>query len=152
MEINMKINWGVGIVIGFIIFMSFILFMVVKMMTNDNLNHDLVTEDYYKKELVFQEEIDAETNAQLLEENIAIIRDENVLVIVFPSQFTLSKIEGKVSFYRPSNKKLDFEIPIVLSSNKLIIPKKQLVDGRWNISVIWEYEGVKYLYRDKILY
>jgi hypothetical protein len=47
------------------------------------------------------------------------------------------KIKGKVSLYRPSNKKLDFEIPISLSdATTLLIPKKvwQAVDGTliWN--------------------
>ncbi|MGS0525195.1 FixH family protein [Zobellia nedashkovskayae] len=59
----MKINWGAGIVIAFGIFISFILFFVIRMTTSHDANHDLVTEEYYKAELGYQKEIDAEQNA-----------------------------------------------------------------------------------------
>ena len=55
----MKINWGTAIVLVFIGFISFIMYFVIKMNTNKKYEHDLVTEDYYSKELAFQEEIDA---------------------------------------------------------------------------------------------
>ena len=48
----MKINWGTGIVLAFIGFIGFILYFVIRMSTDDSANHDLVTEEYYKKELI----------------------------------------------------------------------------------------------------
>lgn len=45
----MKINWGTGIVLAFIGFITFILYFVFRMSTDDSANHDLVTEEYYKK-------------------------------------------------------------------------------------------------------
>jgi hypothetical protein len=57
-----------------------------------------------------------------------------------------------VSLYRPSNKKLDFEIPISLSDvTTLLIPKKSLAGGRWDINMEWQYEGKLYLSK-KIIY
>ena len=47
----MKFNWGTGIVLAFIGFISFIMYFVINMNTNDKYDHDLVTEDYYKQEL-----------------------------------------------------------------------------------------------------
>ena len=49
-------------------------------------------------------------------------------------------------------KKLDFEIPISLSSPYLLIPKSNLIGGRWDISVDWSYEGKEYLSKETILY
>jgi hypothetical protein len=57
-----------------------------------------------------------------------------------------------VSLYRPSNKKLDFEVPISLSSPHLLIPKSNLVGGRWDISIDWSYEGKEFLSKETILY
>jgi len=68
----MKINWGTAIVLVFVGFISFILFFVVKMNTNEKYEHDLVTEEYYKKELAFQKEIDAEQNAKNLKKDISV--------------------------------------------------------------------------------
>ena len=148
----MKINWGTGIVIGFVLFIGFIMFMVVTMLTDKNFNHDLVTPDYYNQELKYQEEIDAEKNAQKLSENVSIRNSKEGITISFPKDLKFSNIKGNVSFYRPSNKKLDFDIPIVLSSDKLLIPDNRLVEGRWDIKVNWTYQGVHYLYKDKTTY
>ena len=126
----MKLNWGTGIVITIIAFMSFIMYFVISMSTGDNYNHDLVTEKYYQKELEFQENIDATRNAKDLKENIEVERVLEGLKIYFPTEFNPSCIEGKVFLYRPSNKQLDFEIPISISKTYLLVPEKRLLGGR----------------------
>ncbi len=148
----MKINWGSGIVIAFIVFIGFILFLIMMMMTDDKLNHELVTEEYYKKGTYFQQEIDAERNSQQFSESIIITKSNKGILFVFPKDLEYSKIDGTIFFYRPSNKNLDFKIPLVLSGNQFFIPEKQLVEGRWDISVNWEYKDVNYLFKDKITY
>lgn len=148
----MKINWGTGIVIGMVIFISFILFLVVNMLTDDRFNHDLVTEEYYQRELHYQEEIDAETNAFALEENIKDYRVKDGWVVEFPENLELSKISGDLNFYRPSNKKLDFTIPLDLKNRKIHISEDQLVGGRWNINIYWKYEDKDLLYKKEITY
>ncbi|MBE9491126.1 MAG: FixH family protein, partial [Bacteroidetes bacterium] len=70
----MKINWGTGIVIAFVVFIGFILFLIMLMMSDNKLDHELVTEDYYEKGTFYQKEIDAEKNSQLLAENIVITK------------------------------------------------------------------------------
>jgi len=148
----MKINWGTGIVIAFIVFIGFIMFLIALMMSDSKLNHELVTEEYYEKGTYYQQEIDAEKNAQLLPENIVVTKTTEGFLFTFPKSLAYSKIKGTISFYRPSNKKLDFDFPIVLSSYNLLIPDKSLLEGRWDISVSWNYEGVKYLFKEKNTY
>jgi nitrogen fixation protein FixH len=148
----MKFNWGTGIVISFVVFIGFILIMVYMMSTNKKYNYDLVTEEYYKKELLYQEEIDAEENISLLSKKIKIIRTDNGLLVVFPEEIKQSEIKGSVFLYRPSNKRLDFEIPLDLSESTILIPKDRLLDGRWNIIIKWKANGIEYLFKDKIRY
>lgn len=148
----MKINWGTGIVISFILFIGFIMYMVITMMSGDKYNHDLVTEEYYKKEINYQEEIDAEKNAQLLSENIEVKISSKGVEIYFPKDLKFKEIKGTINFYRPSNKKLDFNLPIDLTSHSLIIPNEKIVEGKWGITIDWKYEGVNYLFKDKINY
>lgn len=147
---NVKMNWGTSIVIAFALFMTFILYFVFKVQSDSQYDHEMVTEEYYKKELNFQGQLDKQQNANNLIEGIAIESNENGLQIAFPKDFDFKKIKGKVSLYRPSNQKLDFEIPISLSSSNLLIPKTNLVDGRWDISIEWEYEGKEYLNKKEI--
>lgn len=147
-----KINWGTGIVIAFIAFITFILYFVIAMNTNKKYDHDLVTEDYYKEELNYQNDIDKQKNANTLSENISYNLTAEGIVIQFPKEFEIEKITGKVFLYRPSNKQLDFEIPISLSNTYLLIPDKSLVDGRWNIKIDWQYNGKSYLFKEAITY
>lgn len=148
----MKINWGTGIVIAFVLFIAFILYFVVNMIANDKYDHDLVTEEYYKKELEYQNDIDKLNNAKNLEKDIVVTKTQEGLEIVFPDNLDYKNIEGKVFLYRPSNKQLDFETSISLSKPILLIPDKRLVDGRWNIVIDWQYNKNLYLYKDSIVY
>lgn len=148
----MKINWGTGILMAFIAFISFILFFVVKMSMDDRANHDLVTKEYYKAELGYQKEINAETNASNLSEKLSIRKTSEGLLVQFPKNINPEKIEGTVSLYRPSNKHLDFDLPVSLSNSHLLIPDKRLLDGRWDIKISWEYQDTPYLHKESITY
>jgi hypothetical protein len=148
----MKINWGTGIVIAFISFIGFILYLVITMSTNKKYEHDLVTEEYYKEELQYQNEINKLNNAKNLNTNIVYNKTNEGVVIQFPKDFDAEKITGKMFLYRPSNKQLDFETTISLSKTYLLIPDKRLVDGRWDIKIDWQYNGKNYLYKKSIIY
>ena len=146
----MKFNWGTGIVLAFIGFISFIMYFIISMNTNDKYNHDLVTEDYYKQELEFQNEINKETNAKSLTDNIQWKKTDQGLIIIFPETLKANSITGKVFLYRPSNKQLDFEIPILISNTYLLVPEKRLVGGHWNITVFWNYNNKDYIFKKEL--
>lgn len=148
----MKINWGTGIVIAFGLFMTFILFFVFKVQTNSKYDNELVVEDYYQQELQVQGNIEKTQNANALEEKVTISKSEEGITVQFPTEFDFQNIKGKVSLYRPSNQKLDFEIPISLSTSHLLIPKSNLVGGLWDITIEWEYNDVNYLNKESVYY
>lgn len=148
----MKINWGTGLVIAIISFVGFIMYFVVTMSIDKSYSHDLVTEEYYKTELTFQKQLDKEMNSQKLEENIQVEKTIEGLVITFPEALDPSKIKGTMFLYRPSNKRLDNELPLSLSSNQLLVPDSSLVGGRWNIIIDWSYEAESYFYKKEITY
>ena len=146
----MKINWGTGIIIAFGLFMTFILYFVFRVQSDSKFDYDLVVEEYYKHDAHFGDEMTKVQNAQdLAQKPIVSIIGEGISII-FPEPFISKNIKGKVSLYRPSNKKLDFEVPISLSNSTLLIPKKSLVGGRWDINMEWEYSGKTYLTKETI--
>lgn len=147
----MKINWGKAIVIAFALFIIFIMYFVLKVQSDSKYDNELVTEDYYKKEALTQGNIDKQNRANALSEKVVIKQLVEGISIDFPSNFNYKNIKGKVSLYRPSNQKLDFEVPISLSSSHLLIPKSNLVGGLWDISVEWNYNGVEYLNKDSMI-
>jgi nitrogen fixation protein FixH len=148
----MKFNWGTGIVLAFVAFIIFILYFVVLSFRDPASNHDLVTDDYYQKELKYQDDLDAAKNLEVAGSGMRVALVEEGLQIGFPEYMEPSKIKGTVSLYRPSNKQLDFKTPIQLSERQLLIPKSRLLDGRWDIRVEWMYEDKPYLYQHKITY
>tara|TARA_R110002051_G_scaffold99857_1_gene170234 strand:+ start:42487 stop:42933 length:447 start_codon:yes stop_codon:yes gene_type:complete len=148
----MKINWGTGIVIALALFISFILFFVIRMNMDDKSNHDLVTEEYYKQELTFQKDLDAQNNAINTNNNLTVEKTPEGLLVTFPENLEFEKVKGTVSLYRPSNKQLDFDFPISLSNTNLLVPDKRLLDGRWDIKVSWNYKDEEFLSKKSITY
>lgn len=148
----MKFNWGTGVVLAFVGFISFILYFVISMNTNNKFDHDLVSEEYYKQELEYQKDIDKEKNSRKLKTDITWKKTNEGMVITFPESLNFNDITGKVFLYRPSNKQLDIEAPISLSNHNLLIPDNRLLDGRWNIKIDWQYSGQSYMFKKEIVY
>lgn len=140
-----KINWGTGIVIAFVLFIGFILFFVIKTSTDTNYDYDMVADDYYNDELQYQEQIDKLENTKTDKAGLVFTKIPEGIKIEFPSNLNYNDITGTVSLYRPSNQVLDFEMPLSISKNSLLIPKKVLIGGRWDIHVEWNYKSKKYL-------
>lgn len=146
----MKNNWGTGIVIAFGIFITFILYFVFEVQSNAKYDNDLVVEKYYKYDLHFQEEMARIQNAHDLKEKPSIVYHNEGVKIVFPASFKSEKIKGNILMYRASNKKFDFNTKIVLTNSTLVIPKKKLIKGQWDVKMEWQYDGKKYLSKEVI--
>ena len=147
---NFKIGWGKSIVIAIALFMSFILYFVIKVQSDSKYDNDLVVEEYYKKDALYGEDYIKMQNAADLVEKPMVIQTKDSVEVKFPSSMNLQEIKGTVSFYRPSNKKLDFQVPISLSKPSLLIPKLNLVGGRWDIFIDWEYQSKSYKIKETI--
>lgn len=145
-----RINWGTGIVIAFVLFIGFIMYFVLTVQSNSKYDNELVVEEYYKHDAHFGDEMIRIQNAHDLKQKPSIAYTSNGIVVVFPKNFISKKIKGNVAFYRPSNKKMDFVVPISLSESTLLIPKKSLIEGLWDINMEWQYDGKSYLTKETI--
>lgn len=147
----MKINWGTYIVIAFALFISFIMYFVVKVQSDSKYDNDLVVEEYYKHDVHFQDEMARIQNAHDLKVKPVITVGLNGITIVFPADFAPKDIKGTVALYRPSNKKFDFLLPISFTdSASLFIAKDKLIGGEWDINMEWKYKGKSYLTKQEI--
>ena len=99
-----------------------------------------------------QDYIYAQQNTAAMKTQITGIKNDMGYLLQFPEGYDPQKIKGSVFLYRPSNKQLDFELPLELTDPNLLIPDNRLVDGRWNITIDWEYEGKKYRFKKEITY
>jgi hypothetical protein len=146
----MKINWGTGIVIAFALFISFIMYFVISVQVNSKYDNELVVEEYYKHDAKFGDELLRAQNANDLAQKPLIKTTSEGVTIVFPAVYIPKNIKGNVGFYRSSNKKFDFSVPIVLSASSLNVPKSKLLGGRWEVNMEWQYQGKQYLTKEII--
>lgn len=148
---EMKLNWGTGILVAIIGFIAFIMYFIITMTTDKKYDFEMVVDDYYKKEIGFQEELDAQQNALNLSEKIQIQTSTEGVILIFPE--TMTEVQnGTVNFYRVSQKSLDFQEEIRLQDNQMHIPASRLLPGRWNITLQWESGGKKYMVKENITF
>lgn len=148
----MKMNWGTGVVIAMVSFMIFILSFVYRSVVMDEYQHDLVSEDYYKDELHYQEEIDKLNNAAKLNVNLTVSRTPEGLLLNFPDDMNPDMISGTLKIQRPSNKALDIELPVKLSGHEQLVPGDRLVSGKYLIWVDWKHGDSEYLLKEELFY
>jgi hypothetical protein len=143
--------WPAGIIASFAIFIAFM--MTIWFFYNSQ-RIDLVTQNYYERQIQYQGQIDRITRTRNLPEPVRLTysSEQRQIEIQFPFQFQPEQVEGTVTFYRPSNSSMDYVLPIVLSTErKQIIFTRNLAAGLWRIKMSWQSEGLDYYYEEMIL-
>ncbi len=136
-----RISWGTGIVIAIVVFVILVLAQTIFLM---NQKVDLVEEDYYKKGIDFQKQIDKEERSNKYSDQIEIYSDGEILLIVFPQEIQDNLVSGEILLYRPSDSSLDMKFPIQLNDKKQIIPVSSLKKGFWRVKLNWSYNNNNY--------
>ena len=149
---KLRFNWGTGIVVVMLAFMIFILSFVYKSIAIDKYQHELVSEDYYKDELHYQEEIDKLNKSKTLSQDIVLTNTKKGIIISFPKGIDQGSVTGSIYFQRLSNAKLDFTEEIKLTDNQQLISNEKLISGKWNVKIDWELGKDKYLFKDSWFY
>lgn len=144
-----KISWGTGIVIAFIIFIIFTLSTTFYLMNQDV---DLVTEDYYDKEIKYQQQIDILKRTALIEDEVNLTVAQEFLNVQFNDSLLIFPISGSFHFYRPSDAKKDITIPLQLSEEGIqAIPLSRLDRGYWKVKFNWKINETEY-YKEQTLH
>ncbi len=149
---KIKINWGWGIVIALAAFIIFISSLVIQMIFNKDYNHQLVSENYYKDELLYQLEVDKIERSEKLSKNVSIIKEAGNLKIIFPENMNFADISGVIYFQNVIDEKFDFEQKIVLKNHIFEVDSTKILKGTWRLKVDWKYQDVSYLLKERIFY
>ncbi len=145
---KIKWNWGTGILLSIIVFLIILVGIVYIFMNQDV---DLVTQDYYSKELRYQKQIDKINNTNELGKQVGIVSLDNFVQLIFPDSVFDKKASGTIFFYRPSGSKKDFSVPMAVSADNIqMINTSALERGLWKVKVEWGMEG-KDFYSEKSL-
>lgn len=141
-------SWGTKIALFYSCFVVILVSLVVSSFSN---KHQLVTEDYYGKELVYEAHQTAVRNAAELTAGIEIQYQAETQEIQIHYPEALTEIRGNILLYRPDNSALDQHIEVIPdASHQQVLQMKKLQSGAWRIQIDWESGGIKYYTEEKV--
>lgn len=144
-----KLNWGYRITILYVGFAGLIIFLVWSSM---NQKIDLVSNDYYARELVYQDKMESiERNNQLSDPAVIYWNTEGIR-IEYPAEFKPERISGTVNIFRPSDKNLDVSVEAKADADHIqVISGEKLAKGMYRVNVDYEYENLSYYTEKQIV-
>jgi hypothetical protein len=138
----MALNWGHKITIVLILFGALMFTLVYKSIQTD---FELVTKDYYKEELKYQQVIDGSSNAAALSSNIIITQTEKGVAIQFPNEMKGKLLEGELWFYCSYSEQKDRRIKIdVTNDGTQFIERSKLAACNYTVKTNWKAAGTGY--------
>lgn len=146
----LKFNWGYGIAALYIAFALGILFLVFKCTQHPV---DLISTDYYEKEIKFQQQYNKEQNATELAAPLQLkVNAENKSVAInFPVALNSTILKGSIYFMRPDNSADDKTIALTANeTHNQLIDYSTWKKGLYRVEVNWS-DGVKDYYKQSFI-
>lgn len=140
-------NWGYKILFVYTAFVVGILFMVFK---SSSQKFDLVTPDYYAKELKYQDKINEMNRVSALSEPVTCTVKGDSLFIQFPKDFAGRQLSGEAVLYRPSDENKDIKKEFSIREGQLPVSLSSAKKGLYELHLSWQDGGVTYYFEKKI--
>ena len=138
----MTLNWGHKLTIFICAFAGMIILLVYKCTQT---NFDLVTKEYYKDELVYQQVIDGTKLANSLSSKTTVALDESNINIQFPQEMKGQTLSGTAWFYCPADARRDKKIALSVNAEALQqLSRQQFLPGRYTVKLSWSADGKQY--------
>ena len=116
-------------------------------------NMDLVSGDYYKEEVLYQQQLDNLKRTHQLGGQVSAryLSEAREIAVTLPIAHSL-KASGTVKLYRPSDASLDFSVPLRLKSDGTQkIRAADLRPGFWKVRIQWSAAGQNYFFDQSIV-
>ncbi|GAB1442086.1 hypothetical protein MASR2M39_09210 [Ignavibacteriales bacterium] len=143
-----KLNWGHGIAIFLVVFLLLNIAVVLYTFSQDV---ELVTDNYYERELKYEDQIIRERRGMDLPDSLKINLNNSTLIISYPSSLLKNTLNGNIHLYRPDQKKFDYNIKIDYDSEgQQKINMEGKAPGKWKISILLSDGSLDYLFKKDI--
>ena len=144
----MTFNWGHKITLAFSAFVVFIFVMVYKAVNSD---FQLVTKEYYKDELAYQEVIDGTNKANQLSTAVTIQQVNDQLIIQLPEEMKQQTVTGSIWLYCPSEDKNDRKLVLTVNEEgKQFISTKTIAAAVYLAKIRWQANDQTYYTEQRI--
>lgn len=141
-------NWGYKIMIVYGVFVAGILLLVFQ---SSKQNIELVTTDYYAKELVYQQQIDAAKHTAALPSQVQVRRDSNNIIVQFPDTFDRKEVTGELHLYYPANETKDRVKRFSTNNKEVVLPIGQQNRGMHYLMLHFSCDGTPYYFEQKMI-
>lgn len=112
----------------------------------------LVSEDYYRQEIAYQDKIDQKANVSHLTEKLTFTYDSASREVLVSIPNVLNGATGQIQFYRPSDARKDFVQKLeTIHGQTQRIPAGGLDAGHWILKTTWQKDQKNYYQEDKII-
>jgi hypothetical protein len=144
---SFKLNWAwfIGV-----LYTAFALTFIGILLYSFTQKVELVTDDYYQKDLVYQSKIDAMKRTNQFADSIVIDQKNKQLTVQLPREISNQKTKGNIQIYRPSDSKLDKNLEFSLDTNHTQEISADLKRGLWTVKLSWSFNDSAYYYEKQI--
>ena len=140
----MKLNWGTGIAVVIMLGVIGIGFLVYRTTQTE---FEMVTKDYYEREVLFNEEAQAIQNFNATGQSIGITKLKDAIILEFPKEWASSMKGGELYFYCPSATAQDYRQPMqVNESGLLVVPISKVAAVDYVLKAQWTMDGKPYAF------
>jgi len=106
---------------------------------------DLVSHDYYRDELAYQQVIDATKKANALSRKPILQQQAQTITLRLPAEMKNTPVKGSVFFYCPSDKTKDRSLPLTPDNDAFqAIDAHYLLPGHYTVKIRWGSRGQYY--------
>jgi hypothetical protein len=144
----MRFNWGTGIVVAMIVFMSFIVTLVVIMSGSGD---GLEESGYYEKGNRHDEKLEAMQNAANLGAVLEIKWLSAARSVSIDFGTGNAPDSGSVLLKRPSDLRLDFNQSLRSGIDSQVVSWEGRQSGLWNVECSWHQQGKRYFKAQQLL-
>ena len=142
-------NWGRSLILVFIVFAAFMGYLVYRA---SGTHFDLVSKEYYKDELRYQDKIDGFRNAAAMEAVQLRVDSTGILQIRVPEQMKGKPVQGSLWLYCKTDAGKDLHIPLAEDTTGMrVINVSGKAFGKYQAKLHWEVLRVPYEFEQEII-
>ncbi len=142
--------WPIAITGFFIIAIIFIATFIAFAVRQ---REDLVSADYYEREVRYQSQLDSMNRSQVVAAKTVVTFEpaQQAIIIALP-EAKVPGVTGIIHLYRPSDARQDRELPLSLDKAGIQhLDSKMLSDGLWKVRVKWNVGGEEFFIEQPVI-
>ena len=133
-----------------IVYLAFVAGIALMVYKSTTQKIDLVTTDYYAKELKYQDRIDAVKRTDALSSKVTYEVKNNVISIQLPSEFEGKESSGTFLLYYAADNSKDVNKNFTTGSRTITIVIPAAAKGTYQLQLNWVADGHAYYFEDNL--